>query len=943
MCLLLCLLCSLGLHACGWTQAPKSSESLFEPMSVREPLSDEDSASLMLLKTGQWALIIKQKDSPLHTTKPGQLLGTFMAGQSAPEHLFAAVTSHEWGVILQRLDHNPITIGKAQVQVRPISATNIQGLCIGTQALESSTCLSNAPLGTRWSVYHTDKQGKLRVRKNLGAFGSPVARRALVQTQSNTSTPQFPALSVLPILPDSGAKGWFAIAHTSASPALPTVGIAHDCPSVPKTIHTRGVKAGAYALRTSTKNLGASAHFVLRERHAYDLGVDAMLSCSTNRLTIPSLWRPNLIGRDQDSLGPPLFGAASMDISGIEDSARWALALAAAHTAVGDWAGADAHMERALNNGPSSTQLNAVVLKAAQISAMVRPEVALAWINTATLSAWRRDTDPSYHTVQGTVFDALGFSKLSLESFSKLGELAMERVEDPLRPWFAWREATIKIEAGQFLYTSNTPSMAKGFGEVDQDLWMSGLYLKMKQEDLIPKQIEPELIKRFTPQGILPLYAALEGQKVARPCPSKDFCPLDTYGRRVQAVLALIDEGNAMEVLARSPKIQVQPGFDLIKTSSAPVSTLLTQLGSNDRESSSVAFDPTNNAHCALLPWLVLSAPKTPERATAWMMRRALPVLCKTQTSRALKALVNELETAPDAPQRAERARALLPSLGLMRVGAPAGMSMEVARAQASLGLAYEDTDACLQGITLQAWALTLSDQRSQALELVQNMSACGKDASEQTLHDASLVQSIVTYEQTGTYGFETSPYVRATLKTLQTQALARPCPGLMPTPSLRPMLSSSTQATAQRIASGLTSKTAKTPPPVNHARAQLKQAAQHLSEANINAAAGVLIQAQEAFLSTRTSDGVRATAWIERHLFGGDFEHPERAPDWILTRIKDGQLQLLYQELAALKTPTQAQTNAWLAIGLLFDGFEATGARVLATQSKADDAALCD
>ena len=43
-------------------------------------------------------------------------MGSSEAGQPAPEHLFAVVQKQEWGMLLQRLDHNPITLGKTQIQ-----------------------------------------------------------------------------------------------------------------------------------------------------------------------------------------------------------------------------------------------------------------------------------------------------------------------------------------------------------------------------------------------------------------------------------------------------------------------------------------------------------------------------------------------------------------------------------------------------------------------------------------------------------------------------------------------------------------------------------------------------------------------------------------------------------------------------------------------------------
>lgn len=924
----LLLLCFLS--ACAWSQPPKAKNSLLAPIEVRPALSQKAQGQLMLLPQGQWVYVQSKTPGATKDFHVGQILGAYQEEQKTPSHLFAVIFKRDWGYVLNRLDHTPLAQNLDNFELTPFDVNEAKedNVCVGKQTYTKQTCLSNAPLGTQWSVYALDaKTGRIaNLPKKATSDPFHIKRAAYVHRGSS-------GITAIDIATKQAPKQWIAIAHPALASRHPNIRIAHDCKSEPKAVLP--------AVTFVKKQWKPQTHPLKVETQTYKFAVDALYSCKRQSLSVPSLWRPDVRAYNGVTHGPALIGAHQHSLKKLSPSQRADLVQASAWIATGQWGLADALIERSIGRIATDEKHLATLLKyTMQITGLVRAEAALNMGWRATQSSWNREEDIAYQLGLVSVYSSMGLQRQGLVAESKTAEIRNRQKESPLRGWLAWRTATMLLDEGRLTYSKDISSLESKFGTKDAELWMSALYVQMFAKNLLPKTLTASLERRLKGQGARPLWQALRLEKVDLECPKDQTCTLDTYGRYL--LNKYHANTNRTELMQHIANIKTQPGFmrNVNDDNLHPLHIAkMIQLQQFEQPLESLRIlayrlGKHDNicAHKSQLAEMAIDyeRQRTKENRKTlyqWLLQDALSQWCEEQSKdKALSQMIPKQN--PAFKTKAD----LLVSLisGALDNQKTKANRQNLLKLGAAWSGDYRVGSKCYTWNMTLALANYLSDQPDKVSPFLLRASNCSGKLSKTQRDNIAILSAFTQYERHGSYGYNLAPaVVRATaIKTGKgiCQGLEDRMPSVLGhiEPQIitqaRRMIAQTPKPKSKDELQLMTSRQT-----IAQAKKDLQRAGQLISEANVSGGLKLLKQARAAFQRARYIPGQRSINWIEQELFGGNLKDISASRAWVSTRLKDGQAQLLYTELSQNKAPNLVQKRVLIALALLLEGVAPT------------------
>ena len=550
--LLVVLLIGAG---CGLGPAPSADEALLGATQLTKP-SGEESGEFFVLPDGLWVQRAgEESDTSFELGEVVGLLPAEGAGPARPRHLFVVVEQHSWGHLMQRLDSRPVARripgDKAElVTLRPGQSVNaIADLCVVEGAPSQNDCLTDAAPGRRWRLYPYSDPNRLDLAEE--ASGLP-ARPAVVAFRG-VRTDEIRTM----VLAADGADGrWLAVPLPQRRP-LPARPIAIADASCPLE---RGALA-EYGVELLRGEVEMPTHPLPMENEAYRHGVDALLDCTKKgaRVGAPSLFRPFITLADDTIAGPPALTRQPLAVGKMEPAARAMMLAAHAYLAVGETVVADFLITGALSSDRSRNR-EPIALRSLQLAAAAgRPETALQRGRSASRGDWNRQNNPDYLLGKAAALAAMGLDNAFFDQRRRARESAQRLDEKELLYWMSWAGYAAEME-GAGRPDGGLDSRVDKEAEAGRTLWaVAYAWLARRYETDAPTRPSKPRAEKL---GIAELDAGLRGEGFDLACPSEATCPLDVYGRRLQAKLDRLSGGSALrQTLEALGGSAIRPGF----------------------------------------------------------------------------------------------------------------------------------------------------------------------------------------------------------------------------------------------------------------------------------------------------------------------------------------------------------------------------------------------
>lgn len=505
---------------CAWTQAPDPEEALTEPVRI----DDSDRGEQMLFSTadGDWAYL---DGAAAETFHPGGL--AVLESENGPKHLYAVVSTHDWGLRLQRLDGERLERDRFRGDFRRVGGLETTGrigdlACVGRGNPAENGCLGDVSRGTYWALFALGPDHELRTASEPFSPSGPYRRRALLFKKGVG-----PGLETLPTSFEIEGR-WVAVRSARDSPPAEAVALVDSKCELPVD------RLHKLRIEVLERTVELPDHPVGIESLAFEHGVDVAVECRNGRprAVMPTLFRPYPVLRGEVPLGPPLLGSQPHAIRSSSVESQTAIVAALAHLAVGDTMAADFLLESALRELPVERNRKLVVASMQVAAAADRPEAALRWGRIATEEAWNRDNRPRYILGAAAVRAAAGSMSTYYGGLRDARRAARRRSEEGLAQWSAWSSV-----AAEHLGSAGAETLretAKEHLEAGRTRWAAAFsWLRARDNP----EFSPDLLggSKAESSEWIPLYRGLRGEEIALDCSDAAACPLDVYGRRLRA------------------------------------------------------------------------------------------------------------------------------------------------------------------------------------------------------------------------------------------------------------------------------------------------------------------------------------------------------------------------------------------------------------------------
>jgi hypothetical protein len=581
---------SVSTIGCGWAQYPDRDQAVAGPFEIASGPggdSDEESRNLFVLPDGLWAYL----GSPPDGLEPGDLTIAGSGGRrSVSMHLFGVVSRHGWGLRLQRLDAAPFDAAKGGTyRLRPVGDArrieqyplgSLQTCLIRPKQVGESSCVADAPAGTRWDLYPIDKNGSLPVERITGAM--PIPRAGLLH-RGGESTP-IRRIGTR----RRGAARWLAVARTTASRPPPDVSVTVDvdCSS--------SLDGGdAFGLRVDEADVPARDHPLYVEETSYRRATDALVACDDGITTarVPTLFRPALSTIRGTTIGPAALGRRAIPMERANETYRRRVSAALAYLAAGDPVIADYALERAVRSA-SGIDNERLLVGGMQVAAAAgRPEAAHRRGHEAGSGAWNRDNNPEFLLGRAAAHAASGKRREYFSTRESAREAADRRDDPRLEAWLEWAD-TMRQATGGVIDSDKLARLAEDFEGPRARLWRAAIRLLSVRRDVDTARLS---LRPMPPErtGVPEIRKALDGGDIARTCDELASCRFDGYGRHLAGVFtsdeAASDQALVGRVL-RMGRLEFQPGVGTLLASNAAgrrlslprLAALATHLGASD-------------------------------------------------------------------------------------------------------------------------------------------------------------------------------------------------------------------------------------------------------------------------------------------------------------------------------------------------------------------------
>lgn len=544
--------CFALIHAmgCSHLTRPSAQHALLDESIVVDALDHTaEQGNMLLTEEGLWALIDPKVITP---EQGGLLLLTQPERPDASPQLFAIVSTHDWGAMLQRLSRTSFTPTESYV-LAPIKP---EALSIATHGARYCPTKADCTTFPYQYLAYALQSKTLRLETPYG----PREDRYTLPLKPAWGGVQGPHLQIDTRIGE--AHGFIASVETRCAKDIATK------LALPASVHIVS-HAPVDALDTHPRfveQLAATQH------------ADVIISCpAPDRIQIatPSLARPWLPARNVEigTPGPALLGAVPLvfDTTKTTPARVGLIAQGAGFVARGFFARAGVLFEHALEEDTFSTQRDDYAMTLAQIIALDAPEQAARIAYQATRQAWRRDEVIAQNMVMIAAWSSLGQRTPVHNIESSLPERTSRQSESILAGWATWRGLVQGIKLREFRTLAEIKSAARSFPQSEESTpsWnlMLGLSLLLSEtpphgENLT--ELESALVmqsKALDAQPLLGHYInAAEQVWGCDDIPADQLCLLDVSGKRLQAVLKRPEQLEALLSVPTRPPYLVARG-----------------------------------------------------------------------------------------------------------------------------------------------------------------------------------------------------------------------------------------------------------------------------------------------------------------------------------------------------------------------------------------------
>ena len=418
---------------------PRSEDAIGGIQSVYDE-DDEKRGDLFLQQDGLWAYT---GDGLVEGIGVGGIL--HYGGDNVEDaHTFAVVEVNIWGLILQRLDSDPLKSNQSDgFHLSDFSEKDLEkwSTCL------TQDCMQGYQPNIIFHIFKRADEGSKTIQISQENQQFPFQRVAIARI-SNRSI----------IVEGTLPAAYFAIASNTED--YPTLGRIAD----------QGCFAGADKSRISAPFPTQTSAFDI-SKNAARLSVDGFLSCKEGqtKIAIPGLWRayhPEVFGSFDI---PPIISSQTYQIpqpskEGLEQLSQFIIGVG-----TGDFAAADFWLDQ-FSKHHSSKAYRVFLKNAAEIStAANRPENAMRQLRIATRGYWNPENDARWNTVQYRIAQQLNTPREAIVRYAKLPEF-FEKEEDPILDFltfFALRDKRHKnVESEKAAYL-NDKKKWKSASQVD--------------------------------------------------------------------------------------------------------------------------------------------------------------------------------------------------------------------------------------------------------------------------------------------------------------------------------------------------------------------------------------------------------------------------------------------------------------------------------------------
>lgn len=411
------LVALLVFTACSGVQRPGNDQFVSNPLPVHSPFFNEHSGALQLLNDGQWAFFPANPEHALDLSH-GSLLG-FGDEEDTFRHLFRVIHNESWGLLLQRLDSDPIST-RSKANLIALGTTDAAQMkrwnfCAGTTPVFAETCVNQYPVGTTFRIF-------------ARGVPSDILPDAQLRVGDSNST-----LGELP-------SDWIAVPIGHTAPRTQSRVLEHGCAlSNPQM----GIVSESFAPPQTPIEV---------ENLSFAFGVDAIVHCDGDNITVwtPGILRAALPSPRERMKTTPIASARETKVT-LKKQHHGTLVAAFAALGSGDFYAVSFHAGQL--GRIKDADIDEALRALAEVSVSVQEiETGLRLATLGAKGMWNPETDVAWNITRARVEDALGEVGKAQKRWVDLGERAQAQREDSLMGWLLWNEFRQRHQKGTQRY-----------------------------------------------------------------------------------------------------------------------------------------------------------------------------------------------------------------------------------------------------------------------------------------------------------------------------------------------------------------------------------------------------------------------------------------------------------------------------------------------------------
>lgn len=884
---------------CAWSQPPSRDDATIAPYTINGATEKVDGGQLFLVEKGLWAFLPETSAKEDFDFELGELVGFLPQKRHAAAHVYGVVLVRSWGVLLQRLDSQPVM--GTELRGEFVSIDNDPkfrqwGLCRGATAdISGHHCIKEASPSTKWRIFRTDELGHI-ITPDVDSWSAalPIQSAGLLIGDRSVMHQSLDAQASTHWLAVPAHRPQRRRARNAPHIAHARVAMEASCPKI-------DLSQSFQPLEVFTSPIDAPKDPIDTTVTAIRTGADVLVRCKGDTIwvDIPLLYRPIMSVADTSAQGVAFGAMQPIELKGKPVELQRATILLGAALATGSTFIADFYLQEALKTDPNTNSSREMGLKFMQVFAAAgRPEAALRSGHQAAGGAWHLENNPQFVLGRTWVDAALGKARAYSDDITRLNKLAEAPENNDIRLWLAW--SVIRADA---LKTSGRSvrgalSFFENAGltrwvEVANQIVPPSLKIELKKDDTLALRENLELI--YQPES-----TRADGKR----CADEGVCQLDVYGRnfaaRLEALHTAKSEASLLQLLRDLSQVSIaviRPEFEnqahhfegftaaeelAIRAALMPVMHPEARIESFDALIETAARAVHAQGNCVQIPGAAIIAQRlapdlrdaSPEqlprlKATHWLVSDAFEAACHSPIDFA-KSLEQSLG------HNEALARRVIPLLTALSEHTTPDARAQMLRQVADFSAHHKTGAACTRFNLALAFSNAAAGHLDAAAENLSKTVNCTATDTEQYAPSQRLLNAYVQFETSAQIPADASADTRQSLLALTRGASTSPaaCFGLEPIdyqlaaylhPDIVALAVSLTEPEPDDLVLETSSRS------LVRAISAMQVAQRYLAEGHPHPAADSLLEAQAAFARINHQVGLRRVLFLANTIYGSD------------------------------------------------------------------------